>query len=118
MTWIAEERVIWCFHLASRARGGSLLLLLSRAQARLSRRPRHPDELAALQSLAAGTFWVGINDLEIEGTFVAETGGPPTFLPWKNGVPADVGDCVEATATTIDTDDCTGRRLFVCECEL
>jgi hypothetical protein len=82
--------------------------------------PDDAAELAALQALAAGTFWVGISDRLTEGTFVAETGGAPTFLSWKNGEPDAVGDqdCVEATATTISTDDCTGSRLFVCECEL
>jgi hypothetical protein len=89
--------------------------------------PDEAVELTSLHTLAAGTFWIGIHDRVIEGTYVKTTGGPATFLPWDTGAgePDNPGggggqDCVAATATTISTEDCTGNgstRPAVCECE-
>lgn len=86
--------------------------------------PNNAAELTALQGLATGVFWVGINDRVTEGTYVMASGGPATFLPWASGQPdngAGVGghDCIAATATTISDELCTGtNRPAACECEL
>jgi hypothetical protein len=88
--------------------------------------PDNAAELTALQGLATGTFWVGINDRVTEGTFVKSSGGPATFLPWAGGEPDNGGpnpgqDCVAAMATTISTEVCDGggaNRPAACECEL
>ncbi|HSK01670.1 MAG TPA: lectin-like protein [Kofleriaceae bacterium] len=88
--------------------------------------PNDATELTGLHTLAGGTFWVGINDRNTEGTFIeAETGGVwANSVPWAAGQPDNAGggqgeDCVAATATTISDEGCTGgnsNRPAVCEC--
>jgi hypothetical protein len=85
--------------------------------------PNSPTELTGLHTLAGGTFWVGINDRNTEGTYIeAETGGVwMSSVPWAAGEPDNLGnqDCVAATATTISTEACDGgnaNRPAVCEC--
>ncbi len=92
--------------------------------------PNSPTELTGLHTLAMGTFWVGINDRAIDGTFVeAETGGmwpTPPPVPWAadepdpgNQGPQGGEDCVAATATTLSDEECGGgnaSRPAVCEC--
>ncbi len=89
--------------------------------------PNDVTELMNLHALAAGTFWVGINDRVVETVYVEpETGGTATFLPWAAGEPDNGGgggsggeDCVAATATTISDEACAGggsNRPAVCEC--
>ncbi|HSK02099.1 MAG TPA: C-type lectin domain-containing protein [Kofleriaceae bacterium] len=84
--------------------------------------PNDAAELTNLHALAGGTFWVGINDLVVEGTYVeAELSGPATFLPWAAGQPDNAGggsgaDCVAATATTISDEACSSNRPAACEC--
>lgn len=88
--------------------------------------PDSAAELTALQGLATGVFWVGINDRVAEGIYVKSNGGAATFLPWDTGggEPDNPGggggqDCVAATATTISTEACVGtNRPAACECEL
>lgn len=89
--------------------------------------PNDATELTGLHTLAGGTFWVGINDRVMDGTYIAaDTGVAATFLPWAAGEP-DPGnqgpqggeDCVAATATTISDEECGGgnaSRPAVCEC--
>lgn len=89
--------------------------------------PNDATELARIAGVSqAAVFWVGIDDRNVEGTYVqASDGGPATFLPWAAGEPDNPGggggqDCVAATSTTISTEDCTGgtaSRPAVCECE-
>jgi hypothetical protein len=88
--------------------------------------PDDPAELTAIQGLATGTFWVGINDRVTEGTYLKSNGGTATVLPWATGQPDNAGggtgqDCVAGTATTISDEDCTGggaNKPAACECEL
>jgi hypothetical protein len=84
-----------------------------------------PDDLAELQALATlsgvARFWVGINDLVTEGTFVTVLGAPATFLPWEPGAPNDGGggeDCVEAISATAQLNDqrCNTKLAAICEC--
>ncbi len=86
--------------------------------------PDDATELTSLHSLAAGTFWVGVHDRVMEGTFLKlSTSTAATFLPWATGEPDDAltgQDCVAATATTFSDEECTGagaNRPAVCECE-
>lgn len=83
--------------------------------------PNDAGELTALRTLAANTFWIGVNDQSTEATFVTvSTDTLATFLPWAAGEPDNVGeqDCVTATATTISTEACdVAARVYLCECE-
>lgn len=43
-------------------------------------------------------YWITINDLESEGTFLTEEGFPPQFTKWHGGEPSNGGDnedCVQ-----------------------
>jgi len=84
--------------------------------------PDDVTELANLATVAAGlTFWVGIDDVAVKGTFVTQKGATATFLPWGPGEPDQTNppkECVNAISTTqIATEKCGTARPAVCECE-
>lgn len=82
--------------------------------------PDDATELANLATIASTSFWVGIDDQALQGTFVTSKGAPATFLPWAAGEPDNTptDDCVfAASATKIATDKCGTRHDAVCECE-
>lgn len=86
--------------------------------------PDDAGELAALDTLAgaSATYWVGIDDLMTEGTFLTVKNAPATFLPWDPPAPDDAGpgeDCVEAITATAKFNDqrCTTQLPAICECE-
>jgi hypothetical protein len=89
-----------------------------------------PDDAAELMAITtkagAARTWIGINDIQTEGTYVTVKGPVATFVPWDtaNGEPdnpASMGgeDCVSALMATpnIATDRCTITFPAVCECE-
>jgi len=83
--------------------------------------PDDGAELQALSTLAGGVFWVGIDDLATENTFLTVKQTVATFLPWAAGEPDDTlggQDCVTAnSATQIATDKCSTLFAAICECE-
>jgi len=86
--------------------------------------PDDAAELAALDMLAgsASSYWVGIDDLTTEGTFLTVKNVPATFLPWDPPAPDDAGpgeDCVEAITAIAKLDDqrCTTQLPAICECD-
>jgi hypothetical protein len=83
--------------------------------------PDNMTELSALVTLAGADFWVGIDDITVEGAYKTVHGTTPTFLPWAPGEPDNGGnqDCVEALAasTKLATLQCNTARIAVCECE-
>jgi hypothetical protein len=87
--------------------------------------PDDATELAALDTLAGGasaTYWVGIDDLTTEGTFLTVKNAPATFLPWDPPAPDDAGpgeDCVEAVTALAKFNDqrCNMQLPAICECE-
>jgi hypothetical protein len=86
--------------------------------------PDDAGELAALDTLAgaSASYWVGIDDLTTEGTFLTVKNMPATFLPWDPPAPDDAGpgeDCVEALTATAKFNDqrCNMQLPAICECE-
>ncbi|XP_062613132.1 echinoidin-like [Saccostrea cucullata] len=72
------------------------------------------------------SYWLGGNDMEIEGTFTwAKSGNPVTFTDWNPGQPDDYGnsgeDCIELQgAMDYHWNDlpCIARHRFICESSL
>ena len=84
--------------------------------------PDDMTELSALVTFAGADFWIGIDDMAVEGTFKTVRGGTPTFLPWAAGEPDNNPgnqDCVDVlvASSKIETLACTTARIAVCECE-
>ena len=87
--------------------------------------PDDATELAALDALAGSIalYWVGVDDIATEGTFLTVKNVPATFLPWQPPAPDDAPpgeDCVEAiTAVAMFNDDrCNNTQLAaICECD-
>ncbi len=86
--------------------------------------PDTVDEADALTLLAAGgagdiTFWVGISDEAMEGTFVTVKGDPSPVTVTGN---AGNKNCVQAVKiganpTTFEAEKCMTALVAVCECE-
>jgi hypothetical protein len=86
--------------------------------------PDDAGELAALDTLAgaSASYWVGIDDLTTEGTFLTVKNVPATFLPWDPPAPDNAGpgeDCVEAITALAKLNDqrCNMQLPAICECE-
>lgn len=84
-----------------------------------------PDDQNELQALVSATaqpaFWVGIDDMVVQGNYMTVRGQPATFLPWAPGQPDNAGsgeDCVAALGSaTLDDQACANKLPAVCECE-
>jgi len=83
--------------------------------------PDDMTELSALVTFAGADFWVGIDDMAVEGTFETVRNTTPAFLPWAPGEPSNAGnrDCVEVLDATskLEALQCSQARIAVCECE-
>lgn len=82
--------------------------------------PDDATELADLATIASPPFWIGVDDLAAQGTFMTVKNVRAMFTPWATGEPStQLGrDCVRAvSATQIATDVCSNRRAAICECE-
>jgi hypothetical protein len=65
------------------------------------------------------SWWIGLNDLEVEGTFVWPDGSPATYTNWNDGEPNNangIEHCVELSSTTGGWNDipCDGPRTYIC----
>ena len=87
--------------------------------------PDDAAEITALGGLAgAAEYWVGINDLATEGTYLTVKGVAAIFLPWATGAPNNGGpggeDCVEGLSATSTINDlkCNTKLRAICECEM
>ena len=84
--------------------------------------PDDAAELAAIDAVAgAAQYWVGINDIATEGTYVNVLNMTQTFLPWQPPAPDNAGpgeDCVEAISASnkLNDDRCNTAHAAVCEC--
>ena len=47
-------------------------------------------------------FWIGVNDIDEEGTFVSTDGSPLTYTNWKSGEPNDYGSGEDAVVKHSD----------------
>jgi len=83
--------------------------------------PDDSSELQAMITLSATSFWVGISDAAVEGTYVTVLGSPATFLPWAANEPDNNGnqDCVRVIAASaqLETLTCGTTAPAICECE-
>ena len=48
-------------------------------------------------------FWIGVNDIDEEGTFVSTDGSVLTYTNWKTGEPNDYGSGEDAVVIRSDT---------------
>ena len=87
--------------------------------------PDDVTELGALDTLAGSNplYWVGVDDLVTEGTFLTVKNVAATYLPWQAPAPDDQTpgeDCVEAITAAAMFNDvrCTPTQLpAICECD-
>lgn len=71
-------------------------------------------------SLHAADAWIGLNDLEHDGTFQWTDGSETHYFNWADGQPNDLfdQDCVsvlEDGSGQWDDNHCTYTKLFICE---
>lgn len=68
----------------------------------------------------AAQYYIGLNDIEVEGTFVWGDGTVPRFLAWGMGEPNDAldgEDCVQLSVAAGTWNDigCATAGAFICE---
>lgn len=81
--------------------------------------PDDATELAAISTLTAAKYWIGVNDKATENTFV-NVKGMPAFTMFGAGEPNDQGnqDCVAVLNNLMSTEKCGATALvYVCECD-
>jgi hypothetical protein len=75
-------------------------------------------EIDAVVGLAPGVnLWVGLNDRDVEGTFVWADGSNSAYRRWQTGDPNDGGtgeDCVLLVGGYFEDWPCTTSAKFVC----
>jgi len=62
--------------------------------------------------------WVGLNDLDVEGTFEWIDGSPVSYTEWITGEPNDTSmleDCTELRPTGWNDRNCTALLAYLCE---
>ncbi|KAM7392700.1 hypothetical protein PAMA_007697 [Pampus argenteus] len=82
------------------------------------------EDLSFLTAHIAGPAWVGLNDINVENTFVYTDGTPADFLQWATGQPdnwQNNEDCIHIRGTnqqqpgTLNDDICTNTKSFICK---
>ena len=89
-------------------RGGSLTSILDQ------------EENELLTSHVDGEYWIGLNDIKEENTWIWEDGQPFEFSNWDNGEPNDYGsgeDCVTLNDKNGEWNDldCDAERPYICK---
>lgn len=87
--------------------------------------PDDAAELALINTIETGTFWIGLNDMQTEGTFVNDKGVTQTFFMWFPGEPDNTGpngppgggDCVVIETGLFRDQKCATKHPALCECE-
>ncbi len=67
-----------------------------------------------------GSPWIGINDLEVEGSFAWVTSAAVIYSNWSSSEPNDSGgdeDCALSSGGNWNDGECSNLREFVCECD-
>jgi mannose receptor, C type len=68
-------------------------------------------------------FWMGLNDIAVEGKFVWQDGSPVTYTHWEPMEPNEQGDedCMQGNRfhpkSTWNDESCQQAYRFVCEIE-
>ena len=78
------------------------------------------DYARGIISPQAQMLWLGINDIDIEGTFQYATGGNLAFTHWLGGQPDDYGgaqDCVDSRILG-NWDDVQCDQIYASICEM
>ncbi|XP_027551432.1 macrophage mannose receptor 1-like [Neopelma chrysocephalum] len=64
-------------------------------------------------------FWIGLSDMEEQGTFSWASGDPVTFTHWNVGMPGEESGCVAMTTGTSaglwDIVNCEETNMFLCK---
>ena len=68
------------------------------------------------QGIINVSYWLGIDDIDVEGTFQYATGGNLVFTNWRSGAPDNYynQDCVYIYAGW-DDDNCPTKHASICE---
>ncbi len=74
-------------------------------------------EAAWLRTQITGKWWIGLNDINVEGTWVWSDNSPLTYSAWKSGEPNNSGgeDCAETDDVGWNDEGCGEVRAYVCE---
>jgi len=82
------------------------------------------DEFNYVKSLLSESTWIGLNDLDKEGTFVWQSGAATSFINFVKGEPNNGSwysgseDCVEMTKDNDykwNDEGCGSTRRYACE---
>jgi lectin-like protein len=82
--------------------------------------PDDQIELDGMRVLTTTNFWVGIDDLQTEGTYLTVNGTVATFLPFASGEPTGNAqqNCLFVdTIGKLHDQDCSTNLPAICECE-
>src|SRR5262245_52577610 len=83
--------------------------------------PDDQTELDGLAAMSGNDFWVGIDDIMTEGTYITAKGVPATFLPFAAGEPTGTPqqNCLLAKGGNgkLADQNCSTNFVAICECE-
>ena len=67
-----------------------------------------------------GQYWIGLNDMAVEGTFVWMDGSAPSYTDWKSGEPSNwpLEHCVRLWKRDWMDVDCHRRYSYICEFDI
>ena len=75
----------------------------------------------AAQTVAAGNWWIGLHDRDVEGTFVWDGASDSPYTNWRSGEPNDFGadeDCTwyaSAGGGAWNDKSCAANAYYVCQ---
>lgn len=75
--------------------------------------------MATAATYGGGNWWIGLNDIAVEGTFEWSSGDPVVYTNWSSAEPngGASSDCVHLKASrgTWADHNCTTAMRYVCE---